>query len=96
VRRAAEELAEKAALFRRLRDSEPVVDDGLARLQRALDAEETDLLQLATVQTRVLAARRARLRLALDCRLTRVELDRLAGPAPPPPPDAPDRIGDPP
>ncbi len=79
VRRAAEELAAQAALVQRYREAEPVLDDGLVRLKRSLEVSEVDLLQIALVQTRVLAARRAGLKAALECRYTQIELDRLTG-----------------
>jgi hypothetical protein len=48
-------------------------------LNRALDAGEADLLQLALVRARILAARRDRPKAELGCRLTHIELDRLTG-----------------
>ncbi|MBI5545554.1 MAG: TolC family protein [Deltaproteobacteria bacterium] len=79
VRRALEERAEQAELVRRYREAEPVLENGLKHLGRALELGEADLLQMALLQTRVLAASRARLRATLECRLTQIELERLVG-----------------
>jgi len=80
VRRTLAEQTQQVTLAKRYREAEPVVEESLVRLRRALEVGEADLLQIATLQTRVLAARRARLRAELECHLSEIELDRLLGP----------------
>ncbi|MBI5547987.1 MAG: TolC family protein [Deltaproteobacteria bacterium] len=77
IRRTVEELADQAALVERYHEAEPVLDKGLALLRRALEAGQADLVQMALVQNRTLGARRAQLRVLLQCQLTRIDLDRL-------------------
>ncbi len=79
IRQALEDLADQVALVARYRDAAPLMDDGLAVLRKALEAGQSDLVQLALLQTRTLAARRGQLRAQLQCQLTRIELDRLVG-----------------
>lgn len=81
VRQTLEDLADLVALVGRYREAGPVMDDGLAVLRKALEAGQSDLVQLALLQTRTLAARRGQLRAQLQCQLVRIELDRLVGPA---------------
>jgi outer membrane protein TolC len=89
LRRGLEEWVEQASVVRRYREAEPVLADGVARLQKAAAVAETDLLQIAEVQARVLSVKRAHLKAALDCQLTRIEIDRLTGGIPVAAPAAP-------
>ncbi|MBN2362191.1 MAG: TolC family protein, partial [Deltaproteobacteria bacterium] len=82
VRRAVEELRGRVALVER-HDSvdATVVEASLGQIDRALDAGEVDLVQMALLQRRILATQRDRLRAILRCQESAIELARLTGDA---------------
>jgi len=70
--------AEQAALVQRYRDAAGVVESGLAHLRQAMaQGQITNLFEIVQLQTRLLATQRSYLRAELDCKLYRIELDRL-------------------
>lgn len=80
VRRTVQELASRYDLYQRSLDvDEHVVADSLDLIRRALEVGETDLVNMALVQSRTLRARRGRLRAHLRCRETRIELAQITG-----------------
>jgi hypothetical protein len=82
VRRTVEELRGRFTLVERHSTVDvTVVEQSLIQLNRALDAGEVDLVQLAMLQRRALAAQRARLRAFLRCQESAIELARLSGDA---------------
>lgn len=82
VRHALEELRGRVALVDRHRTVDTtVVDDSWQQINRALEAGEADLVQMTMLQRRTLAAQRARLRAALRCQESAIELSRLTGDA---------------
>jgi outer membrane protein TolC len=78
VLRATAAQAEHAALVERYREAASVVEEGLARLRKAVaDGLVTNLFEVVQLQTRLLATKRSYLRARLGCKLQRIELDRL-------------------
>jgi outer membrane protein TolC len=70
--------AEQAALVQRYRDAAGVVESGLTHLRQAMaQGQITNLFEIVQLQTRLLATQRSAMRAELDCRLYRIELDRL-------------------
>jgi outer membrane protein TolC len=70
--------AEQAALVERYREVATVVEGGLAHLREALEkGRVTNLFEVVQVQTRLLATKRSYLRASLDCKLQKIELDRI-------------------
>ncbi len=79
ILRAAAAQAEQAALVRRYRDAASVVEEGLAHIHRALKSGEvSNLMQVVELDARLSDTKRSYLRARLDCKLNRIELDRLA------------------
>jgi len=73
--------AEQAALVTRYRDAASVVEQGVANLRKALEQKgPTSLLEIVQLQARLLATQRSYLRAQLECKLQRIELDRLTSP----------------
>lgn len=70
--------AQQAALVERYRDAAVVVETGVANLRKALEQSgPTNLFEIVQLQARLLATQRSYLRAELDCRLQKIELDRL-------------------
>lgn len=80
ILRVAAVNGEQVALVRRYRDAASVVEDGLSGIRRALASGEiTNLVQVVQLEARLSATKRSYLRARLDCKLSRIELDRLVG-----------------
>lgn len=80
VQRVVEELRGRVFLLQRHGAADQsVVDDSLRQINRALDLGEADPVQMALLQSRTLAARRAYLRASLRCQESVIELERLTG-----------------
>jgi outer membrane protein TolC len=78
VLRATAAQSEQAALVERYREAASVVEGGLAQLRQALEqGRVTNLVQVVQLQTRLLATQRSYLRAQLDCKLQKIELDRI-------------------
>jgi outer membrane protein, heavy metal efflux system len=78
VVRTAALQAEQAALVARYRDAAAVVEQGVANLRKALEQSgPTSLIEIVQLQARLLATQRSYLRAQLDCKLQRIELDRI-------------------
>lgn len=78
VARATAAQAEQAALVMRYRDAAGVVEDGLTHLRQALEQGRiTNLFDVVQLQTRLLATKRSYLRADLECKLQKIELDRI-------------------
>jgi outer membrane protein TolC len=78
VLRTTASQAEQAALVGRYRDAATVVERGVANLQKALQQSgPTNLLEIVQLQARLLATQRSYQRAQLECKLQRIELDRL-------------------
>ncbi|HEX7498684.1 MAG TPA: TolC family protein [Polyangia bacterium] len=70
--------AEQAALVDRYREAATVVERGVANLRKALEQSgPTNLLEIVQLQARLLATQRSYLRAQLECKLQRIELDRI-------------------
>lgn len=80
VRRAAEDLRQKAALVALYGSAQQeVLDEGLSQVQRALEAGEVNAAEVALVQARTVRAQRDALEAALGCEEAALRLDRLLG-----------------
>lgn len=79
VRHTYQELIGSAELHRRFEAEADLVAASMTQLRRALEVGETDLLQMALVQSRTLRARRAGMRAFLRCQQSAIELWRLVG-----------------
>jgi outer membrane protein TolC len=76
--RASSAQAEQVALVERYREAATVVENGLAHLREALEQGRiTNLFDVVQLQTRLLATKRSYLRAQLECKLQRIELDRI-------------------
>lgn len=70
--------AEQAALVERYRDAAGVVETGVANLRKALELQgPTNLLEIVQLQARLLSLQSAYLRADLECKVQRIELDRI-------------------
>jgi outer membrane protein TolC len=70
--------AEQAALVERYREAATVVERGVANLRKALEQSgPTNLLEIVQLQTRLLSTQRSYLRAQLECKLQKIELDRI-------------------
>ncbi|HEX7509468.1 MAG TPA: TolC family protein, partial [Polyangia bacterium] len=70
--------AEQAALVERYREAATVVERGVANLRKALEQSgPTNLLEIVQLQARLLATQRSYLRAQLECKLQKIELDRI-------------------
>jgi outer membrane protein TolC len=70
--------AAQVALVERYREVSAVVEGGLAHLREALEkGRVTNLFEVVQLQTRLLATKRSFLRAHLECKLQKIELDRL-------------------
>ena len=73
--------AEQAALVDRYHEAATVVERGVANLRKALEQNgQTNLLEIVQLQARLLATQRSYLRAQLECKLQRIELDRITSP----------------
>ena len=78
VLRATAAQAEQAALVERYRAAASVVEGGLNLLRKALEqGRVSNLFEVVQLQTRLLATKRSYLRANLECKLQKIELDRL-------------------
>lgn len=78
VLRANAAQAEQAALVERYREASSVVEGGLTHLREALEqGRVSNLFEVVQLQTRLLATKRSFLRANLECKLQKIELDRL-------------------
>jgi outer membrane protein TolC len=78
VLRAAAAQTEQATLVERYREAASLVEGGLSHLRAALEqGRVTNLFEVVQLQTRLLATKRSFLRANLECKLQKVELDRL-------------------
>ena len=70
--------AEQAALVERYRDAAGVVETGVANLRKALEMSgPTNLFEVVQLQARLLSLQRSYLRADLECKLQKIELDRI-------------------
>jgi hypothetical protein len=70
--------AEQAALVARYREAATVVERGVANLRKALEQSgPTNLLEIVQLQARLLATQRSYLHAHLECKLQKIELDRI-------------------
>jgi outer membrane protein TolC len=77
--------AEQAALVERYRDAAGVVETGVANLRKALEMSgPTNLFQVVQLQARLLSLQRSYLRADLECKLQKIELDRITSSGLPP------------
>jgi outer membrane protein TolC len=68
----------QSALVLRYQEAASIVEGGLARLREAVEqGRVTNLFELVQLQTRLLATKRSYLRAHLECKLQKIELDRL-------------------
>jgi len=73
--------AEQAALVDRYHEAATVVERGVANLRKALEQNgQTNLLEIVQLQARLLTTQRSYLRAQLECKLQRIELDRITNP----------------
>jgi outer membrane protein TolC len=80
VRKTAAEQKAQAAMFSLYQESSAVVEQGLAAVKKSIESgESTNLYQALQLQSRLLAARKAALKSELECKLNRIEIDRLTG-----------------
>jgi len=78
VLRASAAQAEQAALVERYREAASVVEGGLSHLRAALEqGRVSNLFEVVQLQTRLLATKRSYLRAHLECKLQKIELDRI-------------------
>jgi outer membrane protein TolC len=78
VLRASAAQAEQAALVERYREAASVVEGGLTHLREALEqGRVSNLFEVVQLQTRLLATKRSYLRAHLECKLQKIELDRI-------------------
>jgi outer membrane protein TolC len=78
VLRAAAAQTEQAGLVERYREAATVVEGGLTHLRAALEqGRVTNLFEVVQLQTRLLATKRSYLRATLECKLQKIELDRI-------------------
>jgi outer membrane protein TolC len=74
--------AEQAALVDRYHEAATVVERGVANLRKALEQNgQTNLLEIVQLQARLLTTQRSYLRAQLECKLQRIELDRITSPS---------------
>jgi outer membrane protein TolC len=78
VLRVTAEQAQQAALVERYSEAASVVEGGLAHLREALEKGQiTNLFEVVQLQTRLLATKKSHLRAHLECKLQKIELDRI-------------------
>lgn len=80
VRSAVQRVEQAREVVRGYEESQTtIVERGLADVERAIDAGETDVLRLAEVQRRAVRSRRGLVRARLRCEEAAIELLRLTG-----------------
>jgi len=80
VRRMAAAQKTEAGLLKRYRESSAIVEQGLAAVKKSIESgDSTNLYQALQLQSRLLSARKAALKAEVECKLKRIEIDRLTG-----------------